>query len=123
MLIHEIAVEQTILNSSDLFEIEDGITGESKYIKAKNVNCKVLEIDNANHTILDTELYDVYVFKNLTANRYLYWPTLADNQGRRFAVINLSSTYKVINTPEGVELINDYNTTFEITEKGGRLDV
>jgi hypothetical protein len=67
------------------------------------------EIDNADETILDTDRYILYTFDNLTANHNLNLPTLADNQGRTFYVINLDGSYNVIVTPEGAELINDCN--------------
>jgi len=83
---------------------------------------RILELDDADHTILDTEIYNEYIFKNLTEDRVLYFPTLADNYGRKFSVKNLSGDYSVLCIPEGSENINDWNYQFKITEKGGNLD-
>src|SRR3972149_8951644 len=79
----------------------------------------ILEVDNANYTILDTDGYNCIIFKNLSADRTLYLPTLADNISRRIIIYNLTGTYKVIVTSEGTDKINDYNAAFEITEAGG----
>jgi len=81
------------------------------------------EIDNADETILDTDRYILYTFDNLTANHNLNLPTLADNEGKTFYVVNLDGSYNVVITPEGAELINDWNETFEITEKYGVLKI
>jgi len=80
------------------------------------------EIDDEDYTILDTENYSTYIFKNLTADRVLNFPTLADNQNKKFTVINASGDYDVECTPEGSELINDWNYKFSITEKGGEVE-
>jgi hypothetical protein len=63
--------------------------------------------------------YDVFTFDSLSADRVLTLPTLADNQGYIFDVINLDGSYDVEIAPEGAELINDWNYIFPITEKGG----
>lgn len=82
----------------------------------------VLEIDDADKTVLDTEIYDAYVFVNLTADRNLNLPTLGDNAGRKITVINLGSGYSVNCNPEGSEDINNWNYKFEITEEGGKVE-
>jgi hypothetical protein len=81
------------------------------------------EIDDADETILDTDIYKIYTFDNLTANRALNLPTLADNFGKEIYVINLDGSYDVNVTPEGSDDINDWNVAFPITEKYGILKV
>lgn len=88
-------------------------------VMADIVATSLLEVDNANYTVLDTDGYKTFVFKNLSADRYLYLPTLADNLKREILVINTSDTYQVIVTPEGTEKINDWNSPVNITEKYG----
>lgn len=88
----------------------------------------VKSISDAAYTLgdfgLDTGVqYDTFVFTSLTADRALNLPTLADNQGYAFDVISLDGSYSVDITPEGSEDINDWNSTFEITEKYGRVRV
>jgi hypothetical protein len=79
----------------------------------------IKEIDDDDYTILDTDVYKIYIFKNLTADRYLYLPTHADNNGVDILVINDDGSYNVIVSPEGSDSINDWNSTVEITEKYG----
>jgi hypothetical protein len=83
----------------------------------------IKEIDDADETILDTDVYKIYTFDNLTANRSLNLPTLADNFGKEIYVINLDGSYDVNVTPEGSDDINDWNVAFPITEKYGILKV
>jgi len=110
--------------SDDIFEktLNHGVNIENVNFKDGVIWENIKVITNDNWVITDTDPYSVYVFTGLTADKTLTFPTLADNQARKFAVHNLTGTYKVICTPEGTDLLNDWNSTFEITEKGGRLE-
>jgi hypothetical protein len=101
-------------------------TGDFKATVAALVNYAVAgglvkEIDDSDYTIQDTDVYTRYIFKNLTADRTLTFPTLADNQGYEFNVINADGSYNINCTPEGSDDINDWNVAFPITEKGGEI--
>lgn len=72
----------------------------------------------------DTSIqYDVFSYTSLTANRAITLPTLSANDGYEFDIINLDGSYNVVITPEGTDDINDWNETFEITEKHGRVKI
>lgn len=83
---------------------------------------KVLEVDDANYTVLDTDGFEEIVFINLTADRSLNLPTLADNPWRKITITNLGDGYSVNCNPEGSEDINNWNYKFEITEEGGKVE-
>jgi len=67
---------------------------------------KYLEISDANHTISDTEEYTSYVFTNLTADRYLYFPVCKDHPGKTFKVVNFDAVFNVRCVPSGTDTIN-----------------
>jgi len=75
---------------------------------------KYLEISNTNHTISDTEEYTSYIFTNLTADRYLYFPVCKDHPGRSFRVISTHVTYKAICVPNGTDLLNGANSNLNV---------
>jgi len=75
---------------------------------------KYLKISDANHTISDTEEYTSYVFTNLTADRYLYFPVCKDHPGKTFRVISTHVTYKAICVPNGTDLLNGANSNLNV---------
>ena len=83
---------------------------------------KFLEVNDEKYTVGDQDTYTSYIFTGLTANRVFTLPSLKKHPGKKIVIYNLSGTYKVIVTPFSTDLLNDWNTTFEITEKGGRLE-
>lgn len=92
-----------------------------------SISYSVKEIDDADYTITDIDAFGCYIFKNLTADRTLTFPTLADNNNKKFTVINASGSYDVDCTPEDrgsgdIDYINDWKLPFPITEKGGEIE-
>ena len=77
----------------------------------------------ASYTILDDDGYDEIQYNATDSSGIVRLPTLADNSGRSIIVGKTDSTSnKVIVAPEGNELINNWNSTFEITEQGGQIE-
>jgi hypothetical protein len=80
-------------------------------------------VASANYTILDNDGYTEIQVTTGASDRIINLPTLADNQKRKIVVRKMDSGVgKVIVTPEGAELINDWNATVEITEQYGWWD-
>ena len=77
--------------------------------------------DDADYTLGDMQ-YNTFEFTGLTADRDFNLPSYVGYEGYEFEIINLSD-YTVVITPDGTEDINDWNSTFEITEKYGRVRV
>lgn len=92
-----------------------------------SISYSIKEIDDADYTITDIDAFGCYIFKNLTADRTLTLPTLADNNNKKFTVINASGSYDVDCTPEDrgsgdIDYVNDWKLPFPITEKGGEIE-
>ena len=81
------------------------------------------EIDDEDYTLQDNDVYDLFTFDNLTADRDFNLATLADYNQKSFYIVNLDGSYDVIINPEGAENINDWNYQFNITEKYGIVKV
>lgn len=92
------------------------------YVATEKTVEEVYYISGAGYTILDNDNYTEIDIVAGTSDRTVTLPTLSANQSRKVVIRKLDGAAgKVIVTPEGTDLLNDWNSTFEITEKGGQL--
>ena len=122
---NDLILPNGILYTDDIQESSSGsgVVIERVLIKDGIVVEQKKEIDNEDYTLQDNDIYDLYTFDNLTGDVDFDLATLADYNGKSFYITNLDGSYDVIITPEGAENINDWNSTFEITEKYGIVKV
>ena len=128
MLIHEIEAIQTIMDDSDLLEIEDGLTGESKRVVLSTMKAAINSYENIydynnNYAILDDDGYKQIWITNGATGYTVTLPTLADNQNRTILIGKKDSGAGVLTVDgEGAETI-DGCATIELPKEGNFITV
>ncbi len=118
--IYELNPELTLSLTHNIAVDKNGNVSATKVLLSEIVALlkipNILTVNDANHTILDNDGYDVILMNPTSADRTVFLPTVADNLGRTPEIINISSTHRVTVDGEGAEqIITQYNSSDTMT--------